>query len=168
MRIRRPKLRLGKSRNNHKFSLIEDSGVASYFDWLTASCDCYKIGCSIWSTGAAGSLPYWETAARMLQIASKNLVPAGLRAGGVTHHFLIHQNVGLLRRRARWQSERTKEHHLHEATYALQSLTLPREAEQRILKIDESAASLLDPPPSLEPPVAMRCTTVGGLERVAR
>ena len=47
------------------------------------------------------------------------------------------------------------EHDSHEATYALQGVILPRETEQRILEIAESAASPLNLPP------AVRCTTAG-------
>ena len=119
VRIRRPKLHLCKRRNNHQFSLIEDFGVANDFDWLALSLTDAELDSNIWPTGASGFLPYWKSASRMLQVASFNLVPAGLRAGG-THHFLF-KNVGLLRRRARSQSERTVEHYLHEATYALQA-----------------------------------------------
>ena len=60
------------------------------------------------------------------------------------------------------------EHYLHEATYALQGVTLPRETVQRIHVTTKSAASLLDAPPPPGPHVAMRCTTVGGMERFAR
>ena len=98
VRIKRPKLRLGIGRHNHHFPFFEDPGVANYFDWLTAPLDDAELDANIWPTGASGFLPRWKSAARVLHVSSLNLVLAGLRAGGVTHHFL---NVGLLRRGAR-------------------------------------------------------------------
>ena len=157
VRIKRPKLRLGIGRNNHQFSSIEESGVANCFNWLTASLNDAEPDSNIWRTGAPGF------SARLLQVSSSNLVPAGLRTGGVTHHFLTHQNVVFLRT---WSTLAKGAN--HGTPLARGDLCLLRETEQRILEMAESAASLLNPPPSLAPPVTMRCTTVGGLERFAR
>ena len=84
VRIKRPKLRLGFGRNNHQFSLIEDLEVANYFDWLTASLNEAELDSDIWPTGASGFLPYWESVARLLQVASLNLVPAHQKRGPLT------------------------------------------------------------------------------------
>ena len=115
VRIKRPKLRLGIGRHNHQFPFIEDPGVANYFDWLTAPLDDAELDANIWPTGASGFLPRWKSAARVLHVSSLNLVLAGLRAGGVTHHFL---NVGLLRRGARTTC--TRRHLLFRASPCLE------------------------------------------------
>ena len=94
VRIKGPKLRLG-GRNNHQFSFIEDPGVANCCDWLTASPNDAQLDSNIWPTGASGFWPCWKSAARLLQVSSFTLVLAGLRARGVTHHFLT-CFVGLL------------------------------------------------------------------------
>ena len=123
VRINRPQLRFGIGRNNHHFSSVEDAGVANYFGWLTASLNDAELDSNICrpeplDSCLTGSQPH-----------ESYEFPPWTSCWQDCAHIPIHQNVGLLRRTARWQSERTMEHYLHEATYALQGVTLPRETE---------------------------------------
>ena len=92
----------------------------------------------------------------------------GLRAGGATDHFLQHQDIPRLRRRARWTGERTLERYVQEGAYFL-TARLEAATDQVWLSHLASLAVplLLDPafpPPSLP---AVR-TVIGGGRRSAR
>ena len=92
----------------------------------------------------------------------------GLRAGGATDHFLQHQDIPRLRRRARWTGERTLERYVQEGAYFL-TARLEAATDQVWLSHLASLAVplLLDPafpPPSL-PTVR---TGIGSGRRSAR
>ena len=159
--IDKPKLRTGVGRNNHQFAIVEEQTLADYFAWLTVNLTDQDKQQLVWPGGAQDFIKHWDAALRLLGLTGLDLTPSGLRPGGVTHHFLIHQNVPLLRRRGRWQSDRTLEHYLHEVIYAQQYVRMAPEIQARLQTIAAGAAHFARPPPSPAPPVACRIQPLG-------
>eukprot|EP00971_Amphidinium_carterae_P233730 4638304-Amphidinium_carterae.1 len=78
--------------------------------------------------------------------------PAGMRAGGATHHFLVHQDIPRLRRRGRWQQEKTLEHYLHEVIYAMEMAKLSPRQLSKVQHLARLAGTICQDLPSTPPP----------------
>eukprot|EP00971_Amphidinium_carterae_P344779 6485382-Amphidinium_carterae.1 len=160
--IERPKLRTGLHRNNVQFVTVEDTTLAAFLAWLVADLVPADKAELIWPEGPVQFLVLWKWALHKLGLHDMHFVPSGLRGGGATHHYLIHQDLPRLRRRGRWQAERTLEHYLHEVVYAQQQSRMPEAAANRVADWAALTPTLLNPPPAPAPPLFLRRKALGG------
>eukprot|EP00971_Amphidinium_carterae_P154168 3057567-Amphidinium_carterae.1 len=150
--IAKPKLRTGLNRNNFQFVVIEDALMAGFVHRQRAAVSQPLQQELLWSQGLVEFLHMWRQGLAVLGLTAMPYVPSGLRGGGATHHFLMHQDVPRLRRRGRWQTERTLQHYLHEVVYAQQQKHMPAAALELVSKWASLCSPLLTPPSSLSPP----------------
>lgn len=165
--ITRPKLKSGVGRNNHQFATVEDRVLARFFHWLVKDLAENELHNYIFPGGANAFLRYWAAATAQLRIKGLGLTPSGLRPGGATHHYSVHQDLPRLRRKGRWQTDRTLEHYLHEVVYALQYTKVPGDVEAALKSIARAAPCFADPPATPAPPLASRLRPLGAHGRLA-
>ena len=99
--IRRPKVRTGVRQNNVQFATVECPLLAALLLWLSAGLSDSERQQRIFPAGSAEFLKYWKAALAACNCTARAVIPAGLRAGGATHHYLLHLDVPRLRRRGR-------------------------------------------------------------------
>ena len=129
--------------------------LADLLQWLSVNLSETERQQRIFPGGAAEFLKYWKAALIACSCTARALIPAGLRAGGATHHYLLHLDVPRLRRRGRWASEKTLEHYLHEVIHAMCHAELSTQSPQ-IEFLASHAASFMHPPTTPAPPCSQR------------
>eukprot|EP00971_Amphidinium_carterae_P238875 4741899-Amphidinium_carterae.1 len=160
--IRKPKLRTGVGRNNRQFVTVEDSAFAGLLGWLTSTLGATEMQQLVWPVnGAIGFLKVWRRMLATLGLPAQ-FTPAGLRSGGATHHFLVHQDIPRLRRRGRWQQDKTLEHYLHEVIYAMEMAKLTSRQVSKVQHLARlTGAICLDLPSTPPPPLSSRIPSDG-------
>ena len=153
--IRRPKIRTGVRHANIQYVTVECPMLAELVRWLCASLPAADRETRVFAGSSTDFLRYWRAALRAADLGESSALPAGLRGGGATHHWLVHQDVPRLRRRGRWASERTLEHYLHDVVYALRLAEANLEST-KVAQLERLSAAFLSPPPTPAPPVCYR------------
>ena len=132
--IERPKMRRAPH-SRHQFASIECEALMDFLCWLKSGLSPAEGAERLWPGSAADFSRRFAAALQLRELAHIGFTPAGLRAGGATHHFLTFQDVPRIRRRGRWLQERTLEHYLQEGVYALQLEDFQPQVHQRLVAL---------------------------------
>ena len=88
----------------------------------------------------------WHELLADLGLESVGFLPAGLRAGAATHHFLGGTEIARLRFLGRWRNLQTLEHYIQEAVAAAAVSRIPKGAQERLSEILSQKSLFAQPP----------------------
>jgi hypothetical protein len=121
--VRRPKTRRQAAHAPQQHVLIEDGTLAQCLRRLLGCIPSEFQNQPLWTQPAHTHLAVWRKGLAALGMTDTNWLPAGLRGGGATEHFLKHREVLQLRRRGRWTQLATLDRYLQEGVLLLTSRT---------------------------------------------
>lgn len=121
--VRKPKTRRNPAHALEQHVLIEDPCLATGLRLLLDRVPPAARSQPLWLGTPAQHLTCWHKGLAALGIADSALVPAGLRGGGATEHYLQNRDVFELRRRGRWTQLATLDRYLQEGVLLLSSRT---------------------------------------------
>jgi len=148
--LRTPKTRRNPAHAPQQHVLIEDRTLAFGLHRILSSVPAAARSQPLWMESAADHLRTWREGLRAIGATEHEWVPAGLRGGGATEHYLRHRDLFELRRRGRWTQLTTLDRYLQEGALLLSSRTVSDQYIQQLAALAEPlllAAS--SPPPPL-------------------
>lgn len=110
--IRQPKTRRVW---RQQFVVTRDTTLVQWLRWFV---DGKSSGRSLLGLSRYQLADCFSRVVKQLHLGECHYTLGSLRAGGATHHFRIHRNLGELQYLGRWRQASTLEHYLHEA-YAI-------------------------------------------------
>ena len=129
--------------------------------WITDDLDEQDLELPLWPGPTYTFRRWWDAAVSAIGCAQLGITPGGLRSGGATHRWLLYRDLPGLRRRGRWQHEKTVEIYLQECMFTLQSQKLGAAASRRLASLAALTPALLQPPAERAPPLRARVRALG-------
>lgn len=124
--IREPKTRRHATHAPAQHVLLTDMHLGRFLRWALS--DSQARG-PLWTQSESHFRLLWDRGLLAVGASELQLLPAGLRGGGASHHYLLYQDVTTLRRRGRWNNLATVDRYIQEGVvhmlaYRLSPITL--------------------------------------------
>ena len=161
MGIAKPKVRRRPRHAPVQFALIEDDAFMTWLRWLTDGLGEEDLALPLWPGPTYTLRKRWDAGVAAIGCSHLGITPGGLRSGGATHHWLLYRDLPELRRRGRWQHEKTVEIYLQECMFTLQAQKLEPSIRRRVADLAALAPALLQPPLHRAPPMRARVRALG-------
>ena len=97
-----------------QYVTIEEPAIATFLAFLLCYVPNFMFGCPIWLLGPQQLNHVWDFILGFLGLEASGLLVSGLRGGGATLDFLLHENPLRLPWRGRWSHIKTLEQYVQE------------------------------------------------------